>query len=120
MGAEPVLITQPHLPTPENRDRVVDRIRYDWVLLSHAALCEAFQACEAANRTVAAEKECRIIELSGPLSGNEDLFADHVHLNGRGSRAVAELVAESLAELLSGRLAGPPTRGVSRRAGSSK
>ena len=103
MEAEPLLVTQPHLPTAGNRDQVVERIRYDWVLLSHEALCRAFTVCEEANRTVAVEKGCRLIELSDPLSGRMDLFSDHVHVNRKGSRAVAELVAESLAQALRAR-----------------
>ncbi|MCA9755547.1 MAG: SGNH/GDSL hydrolase family protein [Candidatus Eisenbacteria bacterium] len=107
-GAEPVLVTQPHLPTPENRAEVVDRIRYDWVLLSHEALCRAFQACEDADRAVAEEKGCRLIELSNPLSGRLDLFTDHVHVNGKGSREVASLVARALADDLAGRRESAP------------
>lgn len=101
IGAEPILITEPHLPLHGNRDEVVGKIRYDWALLSHDALCQAFAGCGDICRAIGREKDCRVVEISASLSGRPELFADHVHLTRQGSRAVAEHVAASFAEALS-------------------
>jgi lysophospholipase L1-like esterase len=98
-GITPVIATQPHLPTAENEARVRGRVRYDFVGLTHPALCRAFEKCEAAARAVAAEKGCALLDLSAAFTGREDLFVDHVHLNRRGSQAMAQAVAEHLAGL---------------------
>lgn len=100
IGAEPVLCTQPHLPTAGNREAVERRVGYYWVLLSHAAVCEAFAGCEASLHAVAEEKGCALIDLAARFSGDESLFVDHVHLNRRGSEAIAAATAEALAEIL--------------------
>jgi len=96
-GITPVLFTQPHLPTVENEARVRGRVRYDFVGLTHGALCRAFEQCEAATRAVASEKDCALLDLSAEFSGREDVFADHVHVNRQGSQALARAVADYFA-----------------------
>jgi lysophospholipase L1-like esterase len=100
IGALPVLCTQPHLPTSSNREAVHKRVGYYWVLMSHEAVCRAFQGCEESLRDVAREKGCPLIDLAGRFSGEEALFVDHVHLNRQGSEAIAAGVAEELAGIV--------------------
>ncbi len=92
-GMQPVLFTQPHLPMPGNESRVKRKVRYDYVLLTHPAVCRAFEQCEEAARDVSREKACPLLDLSGQYSGREELLADQVHLTETGDRTVARTVA---------------------------
>lgn len=44
IGAEPILFTQPRLVAPDNSEEEKERIKYEYALLPHEALCRAFDA----------------------------------------------------------------------------
>jgi len=99
-GALPVLLTQARLAAPDNGAAARGRLGYDYVGLSHAALLDAFAACDAAVRRVSASARVPMLDVSARLSGRPELFVDHVHTTPAGSTALADAVAEFLAPLL--------------------
>jgi hypothetical protein len=101
-GATPVLVTEPHLATRTSTSTEKKRVSYEMVLLTHEALCDAYDAAERILKEVAAEKHVPLIDASMSLSGKDDFFHDHVHLTERGSVALASIVADSMALLLNG------------------
>lgn len=103
-GAQPVLMTQALLIAPDNDAAARERIRYDYVLLTHRALCETVDRMDAGLREIATRREVPLIDAADALSGRPDLFADHVHLNAAGSTALSRLVATQLQPLVEARL----------------
>ena len=99
-GAEPVLLTEARLVAAGNDETQRARIGYAHVALDHAALVAAYDAADAVIREVSRAKGVMLIDASPALSGRPELFEDHVHLSGLGSRELAELVAASLARVL--------------------
>ncbi len=115
IGAEPILVTQARLVTPDHTPEQRERVGYRFVSLTHDALCRAFAATDQAIRGVAQEKGAGIMDASLEMTGQEAWFRDHVHLNAAGSARLAEL----LAEYMVGRLrAGPDEVGSGEGAGS--
>lgn len=102
IGAGVVLCKQARLPTADAPEQIKRRIPYDYTGLPHAELIQAFAECDRVIDEVAAEKRCRVIDLSGPLSGKPDVFEDHVHFSRKGSRQAARLVAEQLEPIING------------------
>jgi lysophospholipase L1-like esterase len=100
IGAHAVLMTQARLPTPESPEEQRARIGYHWVGMDHDTLVAAFAATDAALGAVAAEKGADLIDAARALSGQDELFGDHIHLSAEGSRRLAELTADRLAGLL--------------------
>lgn len=100
VGAVPVLLTQARLVAPDNDEESRRLIEYSSVGLSHAALVDAFAACDAAVLRVAASERVPSLDLSATLSGRRELFDDHVHTTAAGSAALAEAVAGVLAPLV--------------------
>ena len=100
IGAQPVLMTQARLPTADSSEEQKQRIGYRWVGLDHETLLEAFEASDQILRQVAFEKKVDLIDASSSMSGQDVNFRDHVHLNAEGSRRLAEITAQSLAEIL--------------------
>ena len=103
IGAVPVLMTQARLIDRDNSEEEKARISYDMVLLTPPALCRAFEATDEVIYSVSREKDVPLIDASRFLSGNGDLFEDHVHLSHTGSASLAELTARKLAELIKSR-----------------
>ena len=108
-GATPVLITEAHLATRNSADGDKKRISYEMVLLTHDALCDAYDAADRILREVSNEKGVPLIDASSVLSGKSEFFSDHVHLTERGSTALADVISTSMAPLLSKPAAGGPT-----------
>lgn len=102
IGTRVVLCKQARLATADSPPHVRQRIPYDYTGLPHGELIRAFDACDRVIDEVAAEKGCPVIDLSGPLSGREDVFADHIHFSPTGSRRAAALVADRLEPILDG------------------
>jgi lysophospholipase L1-like esterase len=100
IGAEPILVTQARLVTPHNTPEQRERIGYRFVSLTHDALCQAYAATDRACREVAQEKGAGLVDASLEMTGQEEWFRDHVHLNAAGSARLAELLAEFLDERL--------------------
>jgi lysophospholipase L1-like esterase len=99
-GAEAVLVSHARLVARDNSAEQKKRILYDFVCLTHEALCDAFEATDRIMREVSAEKNVPLIDASSLLSGREEIFLDHVHFNALGSNAMAEVIATSMASLL--------------------
>ncbi len=103
IGAVPVLMTEARLVSPDNTPAQRERITYGYQLLTHDALCRAFQRCDDIIRSVAKEKGAYLIDASVPLTGRDDLFADHVHFTEEGSKQAAQLVADHFISFLRSR-----------------
>lgn len=100
IGSEPVLVTQMRLPVAASPAEDRERIHYDAVGLDHDTLVTAFEVTERILADVSREKGALLVDPSGELSGESALFADHVHLSGEGSAALAAFLADRLAPAL--------------------
>jgi lysophospholipase L1-like esterase len=100
IGAEPILMPQARLVHPDNTEDQRRRIRYDYVRLTHEALCRAFDKIDTTLREVAANKGARLLGASTRLNGREEYFLDHVHLNLAGSAALAAVLAPELTRII--------------------
>ena len=103
IGAVPILMVEARLVAPDNSSKERSRIHYDFVLLTHDALCEVFARQDEIIYDVASKKNIRVIDASKKLTGRDELFANHIHLNDQGSQELATLVAAELAEVLRAR-----------------
>ena len=100
IGAVPILFTQARLVTRSNTESQKARIVYDYQFLTHHALCKAFEKTDEIIYRVAKAKNVLVIDASKHLTGEDDLFRDHVHLTDRGAEELARLTAQEMAELL--------------------
>jgi len=100
IGAKPLLLTQATLVTPDNTEDDRKKITYDYLLLSHNALVNAFEESRQIIRLVAQEKEVELLDLARMLSGRSDLFKDHIHTTEKGSQEIAKAVARFVANQL--------------------
>ena len=96
IGAEPILMTQCRLVSPTNDEKEKKRIKYQYVKLTHKALCRAFEKTDGIVKKIASEKGCLLIDTSAPMTGQSQLFSDHIHTNPKGSQIIGTLVAEAL------------------------
>ena len=104
IGAVPILMLEARLVTAGNTSAEKSRISYDYVLLTHDALCDAFAREDKIIHDVAREKGALVMDATQQLTGRDDLFANHIHLNEKGSEELARVVADELANVLRGRL----------------
>jgi hypothetical protein len=100
IGAEPVLMIEARLVARDNTPAEKARISYDYVLMTHEKLCDAFDAQDQIIRTVAREKGVRLIDPTREVTGRDELFANHIHLNAQGSARLAEVVAREFVPIL--------------------
>jgi lysophospholipase L1-like esterase len=101
IGAVPILMIEARLVAPGNTAEEKSRISYDYVLLTHEALCNAFDRQDRVLYDVGREKSARVLDRPArELTGKGDLFANHIHVNPKGSARLAELVADELAPIL--------------------
>lgn len=100
IGAEPILMIEARLVTPENTSKEKERISYDYVLLTHEGLCRAFEMQDAIIYDVGQKKGVRVMDVSKQVTGRDELFANHIHLNPAGSAQLAKLVAAELGGVL--------------------
>jgi lysophospholipase L1-like esterase len=100
IGARPILITQATLVSPRNTEKERSLISYEYQLLTHSALVQAFDATYQVLRSVGSEKAVPVLDLAKDLNGRGEFFTDHVHLTAKGSEEVARRVAQSLALFL--------------------
>lgn len=103
IGAEPILMIEARLVTTDNTSKEKERISYDYVLLTHEALCQAFEMQDAIIYDVGRKKGVRVIDATKQVTGRDELFANHIHLNPDGSAQLAKLVAAELATVLRAR-----------------
>lgn len=100
IGATPVLMTQARLVARNNTQEQREKIQYDYVLLTHEALCEAFEKTDEIIADVAEKKSVFLIDASKQITGKDYVFDDHVHLTASGSEELADITARRLMELL--------------------
>jgi hypothetical protein len=100
IGAVPIPMIEARLVSRTNTAEDKRRISYDYVLMTHERLCEAFDTEDAIIRRVAEQKGERVIDPSEELTGKSELFANHIHLNPDGSARLARFVAGELADVL--------------------
>ena len=100
IDAVPVLMTQARLVKPGNTESEKARIKYHYQLLTHEALCEAFDATDQIIRSVAQEERVPLIDAAKSLTGEARYFVDQVHLTDEGASALASLTSEHVARLL--------------------
>lgn len=102
IGAKPILVTQARLVHALNTSVQKERLDYHHVNLTHEPLVEVFDRFDAIVRNVAAEKGAILIDASAQFSGKDWAFYDHVHfdLEGRGSEAFSQFIADHLKEIL--------------------
>ncbi len=103
-GAEAILVTEPHLPRPDNEAVARAKIRYDYVGMSPEVLCQAFDEAEGVVKDLAHQKNVPLVDSSLEMSGREQYFADHVHLTPLGSSTMAVFVADRLELILGHRV----------------
>jgi lysophospholipase L1-like esterase len=100
IGAVPILVTQARLVTPDNTAEQKRRIKYERHLLTHEAVCEAYESMDGILKQVAREKNVPLVDASKELTGKDELFKDHVHLRRKGSKDLAEVIADNMERLL--------------------
>ncbi len=100
IGAVPILMTQGRLVLKNNTEDQTARIRYDYQLLTHQALYEAFEETDKIIHKVAKQKGVFLIDASKYITGKDDLFIDQVHLTESGSEELANITAFEMAKLL--------------------
>jgi len=100
INAVPILMTEARLVARNNNASEKKRIFYEHVLLTHEALCDAFEKTDEIINEVAKEKNAHLIDASKYVTGRDELFIDHVHLNATGSEELAKQVASQLRQIL--------------------
>lgn len=108
IGARPVFVTEATLVTADADEEARARIQYDYVGFDHPTLVRAYALFNDAVRAVGRERGVPILDLDRALSGRKQLFADHVHTNAEGSRALADAAAAWLERALEAGSAAAP------------
>jgi lysophospholipase L1-like esterase len=108
IGAVPILMTEVHLVAKNNTESQRRRIHYNQTLLTHAGLVDAYEKMDQILYSVSKDKGVHLIDASKVLTGKDEFLADHVHLTNKGSKAVAEVAANEIAQVLHRR----PTRAI--------
>jgi len=100
IGAVPILMIEARLADPGNTSQEKSRIGYEYVLLSHEGLCNAFQKEDEIIYDVGRRKGVVVIDASRQLTGRDEMFHDHIHLSEKGSQALSKAVAGELARIM--------------------
>lgn len=100
IGAEPVLVTQATLLSPDSSSADRERINYDYQSLEHDTLIRAYDETYQITRDIGARTGAMIIDAAPDLNGVSEYFGDHVHFSPAGSAALADRVAKELAPVL--------------------
>ena len=102
IGATPILLTQARLVHASNTFAQKERLDYHHVRLTHETLLDVFDRFDTIVRDVATEKKAILIDASEQLTGKNWAFYDQVHfdLEGRGSEAMSQLIADHLHKVL--------------------
>src|SRR5262249_7890168 len=79
IGAVPIPMIEARLVSRTNTAEDKRRISYDYVLMTHERLCEAFEKQDAIIQRVAMQKGVHVIDPSQEVSGKGELFANHIH-----------------------------------------
>lgn len=99
-GATPVLMTQARLVEASNTEEERDKIRYDVMNVVHPTIVRAYERADGAIRAVSREKQVPLIDAASALTGQNNLYNDHVHVSNTGSRELARLTADRLETLI--------------------
>lgn len=117
IGAVPILMIEPRLVARHNTDEEKRRIGYEHQPFTPGVLCDALDRIDQTLLAVSKAKGVPLIDASAQMTGKGELFEDHIHLSGRGSARMSEIVARSLEGILRRRRAGG--RGSSPRVGAA-
>ena len=93
-------MTETRLVDPLNSLKDKQRIRYNYVHLSHENLCDAFLKSDSIIRDVATQKKALIIDDAALLNGKSEAFLDHVHFSLSGATTWAQIVSHDLSSIL--------------------
>lgn len=100
INAVPVLMIEARLVSADNTDADKQKIQYQYALLDHEGLLKAFAETDEIIREIASEKNVYLIDASKEMTGRNEFFLDHVHLNEKGSEQLAQIVATELGKIL--------------------
>ncbi len=101
-GVTPVLMTQFNRFTEEPEENLLRQMqptRDDWGI-DFATYRKAYMALQDTLRAVAAEQKVGLIDLGALVPKDKALMYDVVHLNPKGARLVAEIIAQRLPGIL--------------------
>lgn len=96
IGAEPVIIKQATLAAPGNSTAELERIGYEFISLTHAAIVSAFGESYASIDRIGVASDVLVVDPTRDMNGHGEYFSDHVHLTPAGSRQLALLVSRRL------------------------
>lgn len=100
----PVLMTQFNALDPDNavrfRDIGLAAVVEDKMGMPFARYCEYYRAMNNVHRVVAAQQNVLLIDLDKFVPKTAEYLYDGVHLNGKGSKLTAEIVAKGLEPIL--------------------
>jgi len=101
IGAEPILMTQGRLIEATNEEKEPYRLRHVRNMLPFDFSYEAFAKADEIIKAVVVKKKALFIDAAALLKEKDEMiYFDHVHLNDRGSKRIATLVAEKLEGLI--------------------
>ncbi len=96
IGAEPVLVKQATLVTPDNTSEDRNRIGYRHQSLEHSAIVKAFQESYRIIDEIGTDTRALVVDPTKVMNGKSKLFVDHVHTTPSGSDELASIVAMAL------------------------
>ena len=101
--AEFVLCKQAHLAVAGGTGEAQEAAQeygFGNVGLPHDELMRAYEISYQVVEDVAQKHDALVVDMTTPISGRPEFFADGVHFNPQGSRFAAQLVAEALLPLV--------------------
>ena len=100
IGAQPILMTEPHLASSELPKSERHKLLLNFVHLSYSELLDAYKVTEGILHDTAQKKNTLLIDASIKLSGDVGAFLDHVHTSPQGSKTLASITAQTLLPIL--------------------
>ena len=95
-GIKPLVIVQPTLISKKNTGIEKEKMDFSFVKLNYDGVLTAVTSIQNQIRKAAKANEAQIIDAALDLSGKNDIFHDHVHLNELGSKMFAQYCFEKL------------------------
>jgi lysophospholipase L1-like esterase len=99
-GAEPMLVAEAVLFSPDLTAEDRERINYKLVGLKHDELIRVADTMAETMKAVAQDQGIVFLDPRPDMNGRPEYFIDHVHLSEAGSQALAEIVAAKLTEAI--------------------
>lgn len=95
-GAEPMLVAEAVLFSPDLPAEDRKRINYKLVGLKHDELIRVADTMAETMKAVAQDQGIVFLDPRPDMNGRPEYFIDHVHLSEAGSHALAKIIAERL------------------------